>query len=359
MKMSRSIRIGMIGAGAITQTRHLPGFKKIPGVQLVAVCNRSELSSKRVAKQWGFERVAHSPIEIIRASDIDAVVIGAWPYLHQKLSCATLSAGKHVFTQARMARNLSEARHMVAVARKHPSQVAMICPSPYAMKSALFIQELLHNGFFGEIRLVHFQSLNSFFADPKALIHWRQQDKFNGINTLNLGIILERFLQWFGPIRFVQAIGTIFTPWRRNQDGKRVRVTNADQLQVIASFRNHPGHMTLSLSSAVHHAPSDFISIYGSQGTLTVNLSTDQVEGATVKSKSLKEFNIPRHLQRTWNVESDFIDAIRAGGRHRLSKERSRFFPPDFDEGLRYMAATEAVIRATRSGKKEETITLK
>ena len=72
---------------------------------------------------------------------------------------------------------------------------------------------------------------------------------------------------------------------------------------------------------------------------------TDKVEGARVGEKGLKELAIPRHLQRAWTVEADFIYAIRAGGRSCLPRERTRFFSPDFEEGVRYMAVTEAAIR--------------
>ena len=348
------IRLGVIGAGNITQTRHLPGFRTLPKVELVAVCNRSLESSARVAKQWEFERIARTPLEIIHAPDIDAVVIGAWPCFHHTWSCAALKAGKHVFTQARMARNLAEAKRMLAVARKHPKQVAMICPSPYALKSTLFVQNLLKKGYVGSIRLVQFYTLNSIFADPKKPIHWRQQRSLNGMNTLSLGIFLERFLQWFGPIHSVQAMDATFTSFRPDEKGRRIKVSNADQIQILGRLQNHPGHLNLIFSGAVHHAPSDQVWIYGEKGTLRVDFTRDRVDGAKAREKKMKPFKIPLRFQRSWTFEADFVDAIRAGGRHHLSKERTQFFPPDFKEGVRYMAATEAVIRAARTGREEQ-----
>ncbi|MBI4028354.1 MAG: Gfo/Idh/MocA family oxidoreductase [Verrucomicrobia bacterium] len=353
MKPEQPIRIGIIGAGAITKSRHLPGLKKIPDVQLVAVCNRSAASGNAVAREWGFERVARSPRQIIHATDIDAVMIGVWPYLHHTLSCAALSAGKHVFTQARMARNLNEARMMLAAARRHPNLVAMICPSPYVMKCALFVQDLIRDSFVGAVRLVRFHSLGAMFADPNAPIHWRQQTALNGVNTLSFGIVMERFLQWFGPVTSVQAAACTFTRRRKNSGGRWIPVTVPDQLQAVVQLRDHPGQLSLSFSSAVHHAPSDVAEIYGDRGTLLVDFMTGDVSGARHDEGKLKRLPIPAPLQRDWTVEADFIDAIRAGGRERLPKERTRFFPPDFEEGVRYMAVTEAAIRSARSGKRE------
>jgi len=44
--------------------------------------------------------------ELIDDLDIDAIVIGTWPYLHRTLTIAALRAGKHVLTEARMVSHL-------------------------------------------------------------------------------------------------------------------------------------------------------------------------------------------------------------------------------------------------------------
>ena len=48
------IRVGFIGAGRNTRERHIPGFQKQPGVEFVAVANRSRESGERVAKELAF-----------------------------------------------------------------------------------------------------------------------------------------------------------------------------------------------------------------------------------------------------------------------------------------------------------------
>jgi predicted dehydrogenase len=347
------LRIGVIGAGGITKRRHLPGFKALPDVELIAVCNRSEASSAPVAKDWGFQRIAGTPGEVIHAPDVDAVVIGTWPYLHAKLTVAALRAGKHVFTQARMASTLPEAQVMLREARKHPRLVTMICPSPYGMGCTLFVRRLLDEGFVGKVRLVRFHSLTAVFADPAKPILWRQQRALNGVNTLSLGIILERLMQWLGPFTRVRADGATFTPYRKDALGRRARVEAYDQLQVVGRLKDHPGQVELSLSGAVHHGPQEEVAIYGDAGTLVVNLVDDSVRGARAGDRHMVPMAIPPGLHREWRVEADFVDAIRAGGVRKLPEERRAFLPPDFSEGVRYMAVTEAVIKAAKTGKEQ------
>ena len=134
MATSDPIRIGIIGAGAITLYRHIPGLKAIDGVTITSICNRSRASSERVASEHGIERIYDHWRDLVHGDDTDAVMIGTWPYLHRPITLAALEAGKHVFTQARMAMNATEAREMLAAARSHPHLVTQICPPPHTLK---------------------------------------------------------------------------------------------------------------------------------------------------------------------------------------------------------------------------------
>ena len=100
------IRVGLVGAGANTRRKHIPGFQACPGVEIVTVANRSIESSGRVAQEFGISRVAESWQEVVRDPEVDAVCIGTWPYLHREATCAALEAGKHVLCEARMAMDL-------------------------------------------------------------------------------------------------------------------------------------------------------------------------------------------------------------------------------------------------------------
>ena len=55
--IAKPIRVGFVGAGRNTRERHIPGLRKQPGVELVAVANRSRESSLGVATAFGIGRV--------------------------------------------------------------------------------------------------------------------------------------------------------------------------------------------------------------------------------------------------------------------------------------------------------------
>ena len=151
MATSDPIRIGIIGAGAITLYRHIPGLKAIDGVTITSICNRSRASSERVASEHGIERIYDHWRDLVHGDDTDAVMIGTWPYLHRPITLAALEAGKHVFTQARMAMNATEAREMLAAARSHPHLVTQICPPPHTLKVDKTVKRLIAEGYLGEV----------------------------------------------------------------------------------------------------------------------------------------------------------------------------------------------------------------
>ncbi len=74
-----TIRIGIIGAGGNTRSRHIPGLRAQDGVELVAVANRSRESSERAAAEFDLGDAVDTWEEIMLDDEIDAVCIGTWP----------------------------------------------------------------------------------------------------------------------------------------------------------------------------------------------------------------------------------------------------------------------------------------
>src|SRR5579883_1880886 len=141
--MPPPIRIGVVGAGANTRGRHIPGMRAIEGVEIIAVVNRSRASSERAAQELGIPHVHDTWRDLVRDPAIDAVMIGTWPYLHCPVTLAALEAGKHVLTEARMALNAAEALRMLAASKQHPELVAQVVPSPFGLKGDQVMRELI------------------------------------------------------------------------------------------------------------------------------------------------------------------------------------------------------------------------
>lgn len=342
--MSKPLRIGLIGAGANTRKRHVPGFRAIPGVEITAVCNRRPESSAAAAKEFGIPRTFSRWEDLVADTEIDAVMIGTWPYLHCPITLAALEAGKHVLTEARLAMNAAEAHRMAAAAKEHPRLVAQVVPSPYGLAGNTVIRERLAAGFLGELREVEVISRNGLLADPDAPLQWRQDGSLSGLNMLSLGILHETLMRWTPPVVRVMAQVHAFIPMRIDPEGGvRRRVGTPDSLQVLAILENN-ARVVYQMSGVTPFGGGMSFHLYGSDGVIHYDIEANRISGQSKtdgNSKELKEIAIPADKRVEWTVEADFVNSIRTGAPVRLT---------DFDTGVAYMEFTEAVARSAESG---------
>ncbi len=341
-------RIGLIGAGANTRVRHLPGFRAVPGVEILAVCNRRPESTAAIAREFEVPRSYSHWQELVADPDIDAVVIGTWPYLHCPITLAALEQGKHVLTEARMCLNAAEAHRMLQAAQKHAHLVTQIVPSPFGLKGHDVMVEHLQSGFLGEVREVQVFSWNNSLADPAAPLSWRQDAGLSGYNMLTLGIVQETLLRWLPPpVRVLAQVHAHLASRIDPASGVRRPVGTPDSVQVLAILANE-ARATYHFSGVTGFGQGIGIHIYGSDGVIQYDLSNDRIFGArrqpgrsTIPLGQLEEIPIPPHQARTWGAEAEFIDAIR---------NRSPIQFTDFAAGVAYMEFTEAVARSALKG---------
>jgi predicted dehydrogenase len=334
------LRIGIIGAGENTRKKHIPGFRAISGVEIVAVCNRRPESTRAVVSEFGIPRTHSRWQDLVADPNIDAVVIGTWPYLHCPITLAALNAGKHVLTEARMSLNAAEAHRMRETAQKHSKLVTQIVPSPFGLTGNAVMKELLASGYLGELREYHVYSIQGGLADPESPLSWRQDEVLSGFNMLTLGILHETLLRWLPqPARVMAQAGT-FIPTRFDSGlGLRRPAGTPDSVQAITRLPNGARGI-YQFSGVVPFGTGNGIRLFGSKGALFYDLTTDRIHGAQ-KPGPLEEIPIPKEKAGSWRVEADFVDSIREGKPVQFTS---------FDLGVDYMEFTEAVARSALTG---------
>lgn len=334
--MAGHLRIGLIGAGANTRDRHIPGFRAMEGVELAVVANRSEASSRKVANEFAIPRIAPDWQAIVADDSIDAICIGTWPYLHAEITCAALRAGKHVLTEARMARNAIEAAQMCAAAQARPDLVAQIVPSPMTLPVDATIRRMIADGALGEVREICVTHTTAAYADAKMPLTWRQDYELSGHNTLTLGIYYEAVLRWMQEdARVEQARALIATTQRNRADGTPAVVKIPESLTVLGSYASK-ARLIMHLSGLEIAAPRNDIRINGEKGCLRLEVGTARLHWCPLGGQETP-VEIPADERVGWRVEADFVDSIRQGTPVRLT---------NFATGLRTMRFTDDVWRA-------------
>ena len=330
-----SLRVGIVGLGGNTKLRHVPGLLACGDVEIAAVCNRRPESTANAAREFNIAKSYERWEELIADPDLDAVVIGTWPYLHAPIAIAALDAGKHVLCEARMAMNLAEARQMLAAAERNPLYVAQLVPSPLGLGMHSRVKQLLEENYLGRLREAVVIATNDALADAAAPLHWRQVAELSGVNMLTLGIVHETLLRWIAePLRlFAQA--KAHTPERVDTSTGAMRpVGTPDSVQVLTTLADGASAI-YHVSGVTRFGPGAQIHLYGSAGTLKLELAPqERILGAQVGDKELREIAVPDEMRGGWSVEADFVASIRTGRPVEFT---------NFADGVRYMEFTEAV----------------
>src|ERR1043166_8692996 len=326
----QKLRLGFVGAGDIVRRRHLPGLKKHPDVEIVAVSN----SSYESAEKFCLENAPHATpmqnwADLLSLPDLDIVWIGTPPYMHSAITVSALEAGKHVFCQARMSMDLAEAEEMLAASKRYPELVTMLCPPPFGLRGDLLVKKLLAENYLGQPLHVRLQCFTGAYLNPETPAHWRQRIEISGLNVLALGIYVEVLQRWLGDIAGVYARGKILHASRQGYD-----VIVPDLLTILCKFENG-AEGVLEFGGINALAPNDRLEVYGETGTMTYDFGSETLHAGRVGDRDLHVMEVPPELEGEWHVEDDFIAGVKSKGRVRPH--------PDFEDGVRYMRVVQAV----------------
>lgn len=335
-----TIKIGVIGAGKNTRDKHIPGLQAIEGVEVVGVCNRSRESSAQVAEQFGIPVVYDDWWQVVQDENVDAIVIGTWPYMHARMTVAALEADKHVMCEARMAMNLDEALQMRDAARRKPHLTAQIVPSPMTLRVDNTIKRLIAEGYLGDILAIELRA-GGDFLDADSAMHWRQNKDYSGLNVMSMGIWYEALLRWVGEAKSVMAMGKTFVTMRPDAESGVMKAVHVpDHINIIADMAcGAQAH--LMISSVAGMAGGTGVYLFGSNGTL--HFADGKLYGGQRGHSELREIEPKAGEAGGWRVEEEFINAIRG---------EEAIIHTDFDTGVKYMAFTEAVARSMAEGRK-------
>ncbi len=334
-----TIRIGLIGAGANTRDRHVPGFRAVEDVEVVSVCNRSRESSEAVARALGIPRVAASVDELLADGELDAVCIGTWPYRHRDYTVAALSAGKHVLCEARMAMDATEATEMLEASRSRPDLVAQLVPAPFDFRLGPTITRLIREGALGDVVEATVTVANGAGLNRDAALSWRHRADYSGHNTMLMGIYAEIVQRWLGDTRRVSASARVVVESRIDPEtGERRSIEVPDSLGILAEMASG-SRVAYQFSSVAAGAPYNGIVLYGTKATL--RWTPDDRATWAAHGQPFADLEPDSGSDRGWRVESDFIASIRDGAPVELT---------NFADGLKYMRFTDAVWRSWNEG---------
>ena len=148
--MSKKLKIAIIGAGGIARTSHLPAYKNMDNVELVAICDIIEERAKEKAEEYNIPGVYTNYKDVLEIEGLDAIDICTPNYLHSIIACEALEKGINVFCEKPDAVSVFEAERMKAAAEKS-GKVLMVMRNNRYRNTAAFLKQYIKDGKMGDI----------------------------------------------------------------------------------------------------------------------------------------------------------------------------------------------------------------
>lgn len=103
---------------------HVPALEAVPGIELFAVSARNQQIADAAASAFGATKAFGDTLAMVRAPEVDVVAVTVKVPEHRAIVLAALAAGKHVYCEWPLGRDLAEAQEMAVAAARSDRHVA-------------------------------------------------------------------------------------------------------------------------------------------------------------------------------------------------------------------------------------------
>lgn len=117
-KEEKLVKIGVLGAGQISQAAHFDSVRRSNNAELYAICDADEFLTKEMANIYHPEKVYYDYDEMLADPEVDAVIIGIADNFHVPMTIKAVEAGKHVLVEKPLGMSIEEVEELGEIVKK-------------------------------------------------------------------------------------------------------------------------------------------------------------------------------------------------------------------------------------------------
>lgn len=183
----------LVGLGRIAQS-HLSAIAELKDIlKLRAVVTRDPDKGKMVESEYGAEKIYASLDKALEDPEIEAVDICLPHHLHADAAISAAKAGKHVFIEKPLARNLEEADRIIEAAKSAGVKL-MVGQSRRFTRATLESKKIIEEGTIGEVCNISC-TMFGYMSKP-AVSWWESAEKTGGFIMPLWGAHLFDYVLW-------------------------------------------------------------------------------------------------------------------------------------------------------------------
>ncbi|MDB6135234.1 MAG: oxidoreductase domain protein [Verrucomicrobiales bacterium] len=253
----KPLRFAILGTGFWARYQ-LAAWRELPGVECVAVCNRTRGKAETLAREFGVPAVYDDAGALLRTERLDFVDIITDPGTHRAFTELAARHGVPVICQKPMAESLDDARAMLESCQA--AGVPLLIHENWRWQSPMrALAEVLHSGVIGEVFRARIDFVTSFpvFENQKFLA---ELPRFILADIGTHVLDTARFL--FGEAQSLYATTRRVNPAIKGEDVATVMTTHG-RCTVVTN---------MSYASRTEHErfPETFVFVEGSRGSAEI-----------------------------------------------------------------------------------------
>jgi predicted dehydrogenase len=358
--------VGIIGvnpAWGWAATAHIPALRALPNYEIRALSATSPEAARVAGEAFGVAAVFSNHEELVARADVDIVVVTVKVPHHRELVSAALAAGKAVYCEWPLGRDLADARAMAALAAEQGVRTIVGLQARQA-PAIEFVRELLREGYVGEVlstTMIGVSVPGDIVIQPNVYM----LDGTNGANllTVAVGHSLDTLNHVLGEFADLSAVTAIRRPLiTAEQTREQIVKTAVDQVAVI-------GTLTSGVTASIHvreavAGGTGFLwEINGTDGTLRITADAAlpeifplMVAGARGGGEPA-ELAVPAALTQKWPALTSLEGAPafnvgRTYAAFAADVENGSHTVPDFADAVVRHEVIAAIERSAASGER-------
>src|SRR2546421_7160220 len=274
-----TLGVGIIGVSPVrgwAATAHIPALRALPSYEIRALSAHNAESARAAGEAFGVNSVFSDHEQLVTQPDIEVVAVTVKAPNHRELVSAALAAGKAIYCEWPLGRDLGDARAMAALAAEQGVRTVVGLQARQA-PAIEFVQGLLSDGYVGEVLSTSMVGLSvpgDVVGQPNAYM----LDKTNGANVLTIAVghSLDLLNYVLGEFADLSAVSNLRRPRITIEEtGEQIVKTAADQIAVIGTLTSG-ATASVHIREAVAGGTGFLWEINGTNGTLRITANGAQ-----------------------------------------------------------------------------------
>jgi len=343
------LKLAIAGANAErgwARDTHIPALKALPGIELYAVSARNQDIADVAASTFGATKAFGDTLAMVRDPEVEVVAVTVKVPEHRAIVLAAIDAGKHVYCEWPLGRDLAEAQELAEAARRGGVHVAIGLQGANSL-AVRHAAELVRDGAIGQLLNLRVVSSTAGWGTAAPPHYAYLQDRRNGATLASIagGHTLAAVEAVVGSFAHVAARNSILRDTLELMGtGEKVQRTCADHMLIIGQ---HDGGCVSSVEILGGVPIPLRFELRGTLGTLEINGYHPGGYQCAALTVSCSRDSDPQPAPAVTGLEGAPINVAQLWSQFELDIRNGSHSVPDFDLAVRLTRLLDAIDTAS------------